>query len=604
MTTGATTTTQATTTGATTTTQAMTTGVTTTTQATTTGATTTTQATTTGATTTTEETTMGATTTTEETTTGATTTTQATTTGATTTTQATTTGATTTTEETTMGATTTTEETTTGATTTTQATTTGATTTIQATTTGGATTTEEMTTADLPCYWQENRDIFGNCFPVDCDRGIYNQSDQCGDGVCCATGDKIQCCDDINECETNNGGCEHNCTNTIGSFECSCMDNFLLANDDLACNAAVCHWEGGPGFLGVCITGDCVTGTFVRSDRCGDGDCCSVGEYIYCCEVITMETTTSPPTPVPPCYWQENRDIFGNCFPVDCDRGIYNQSDQCGDGVCCATGDKIQCCDDINECETNNGGCEQICTNTIGSFECSCRENFVLANDSLSCNADLPCYWQENRDIFGNCFPVDCDRGIYNQSDQCGDGVCCATGDKIQCCDDINECETNNGGCEQICTNTIGSFECSCRENFVLANDSLSCNADLPCYWQENRDIFGNCFPVDCDRGIYNQSDQCGDGVCCATGDKIQCCDDINECETNNGGCEHNCTNTIGSFECSCMDNFLLANDDLACNGHTLDDTEPASKVDGTRKRRGERCFPVSCLRVLTARQR
>ncbi|XP_078670386.1 uncharacterized protein LOC144910800 isoform X9 [Branchiostoma floridae x Branchiostoma belcheri] len=443
MTTGATTTTQATTTGATTTTQAMTTGVTTTTQATTTGATTTTQATTTGATTTTEETTMGATTTTEETTTGATTTTQATTTGATTTTQATTTGATTT---------------------------------IQATTTGGATTTEEMTTA------------------------------------------------------------------------------------------AVCHWEGGPGFLGVCITGDCVTGTFVRSDRCGDGDCCSVGEYIYCCEVITMETTTSPPTPVPPCYWQENRDIFGNCFPVDCDRGIYNQSDQCGDGVCCATGDKIQCCDDINECETNNGGCEQICTNTIGSFECSCRENFVLANDSLSCNADLPCYWQENRDIFGNCFPVDCDRGIYNQSDQCGDGVCCATGDKIQCCDDINECETNNGGCEQICTNTIGSFECSCRENFVLANDSLSCNADLPCYWQENRDIFGNCFPVDCDRGIYNQSDQCGDGVCCATGDKIQCCDDINECETNNGGCEHNCTNTIGSFECSCMDNFLLANDDLACN--------------------------------------
>lgn len=32
---------------------------------------------------------------------------------------------------------------------------------------------------------------------------------------------------------------------------------------------------------------------------------------------------------------------------------------------------------------------------------------------------------------------------------------------------DINECSTNNGGCgSSICTNTIGSYTCTCRTGF------------------------------------------------------------------------------------------------------------------------------------------
>lgn len=27
---------------------------------------------------------------------------------------------------------------------------------------------------------------------------------------------------------------------------------------------------------------------------------------------------------------------------------------------------------------------------------------------------------------------------------------------------DVNECEVNNGGCEQLCENISGSFRCSC----------------------------------------------------------------------------------------------------------------------------------------------
>ena len=40
---------------------------------------------------------------------------------------------------------------------------------------------------------------------------------------------------------------------------------------------------------------------------------------------------------------------------------------------------------------------------------------------------------------------------------------------------DINECQTNNGGCEQICTNTDGSFECSCNQGYSLSSDRTNC---------------------------------------------------------------------------------------------------------------------------------
>ena len=41
---------------------------------------------------------------------------------------------------------------------------------------------------------------------------------------------------------------------------------------------------------------------------------------------------------------------------------------------------------------------------------------------------------------------------------------------------DVDECRTNNGGCNQTCTNTIGSFECSCGTGYNLAPNNLDCN--------------------------------------------------------------------------------------------------------------------------------
>ncbi|KAI8496991.1 hypothetical protein Bbelb_256460 [Branchiostoma belcheri] len=80
-----------------------------------------------------------------------------------------------------------------------------------------------------------------------------------------------------------------------------------------------------------------------------------------------------------------------------------------------------------DECATDSGGCDQICSDLLGSYTCSCRQGFVLMTD--------------------------------------GHG-----------CEDINECATDRGGCEQICTNFLGSYNCSCQQGFVLMEeDGHSC---------------------------------------------------------------------------------------------------------------------------------
>ena len=48
---------------------------------------------------------------------------------------------------------------------------------------------------------------------------------------------------------------------------------------------------------------------------------------------------------------------------------------------------------------------------------------------------------------------------------------------------------------------------------------------------------------------------------------------DIDECEQGSDGCDHNCTNTVGSYYCTCMDGYELESDNQTCTGnkHILD---------------------------------
>lgn len=43
---------------------------------------------------------------------------------------------------------------------------------------------------------------------------------------------------------------------------------------------------------------------------------------------------------------------------------------------------------------------------------------------------------------------------------------------------DVNDCNMNNGHCEQICRNTPGGKECGCRPGYMLNLDGLTCSGE------------------------------------------------------------------------------------------------------------------------------
>ncbi|CAI8054601.1 Matrilin-2 [Geodia barretti] len=114
----------------------------------------------------------------------------------------------------------------------------------------------------------------------------------------------------------------------------------------------------------------------------------------------------------------------------------------------------------------NNGGCEQICTDTFLSYNCSCEDGYLLN----------------------------------------GDGTC----------SDIDECLGQDHGCEGICVNTDGSFFCNCSDGFLLNIDGKACT-------------------------------------------------DINECMGVDHRCEYSCENTVGSYTCGCDVGFELNTDGRTC---------------------------------------
>lgn len=99
---------------------------------------------------------------------------------------------------------------------------------------------------------------------------------------------------------------------------------------------------------------------------------------------------------------------------------------------------------DINECDNNNGGCSQNCSNTVGSFSCSCTRNFTLDDDNRTCN--------------GNLSPL-----LY----------CCYI---ICAFIDINEClDPQMFPCPStlLCSNTIGGYDCICPDGTMF--DGVIC---------------------------------------------------------------------------------------------------------------------------------
>lgn len=48
---------------------------------------------------------------------------------------------------------------------------------------------------------------------------------------------------DVDECAVNNGGCQHECKNTLGSYVCSCHNGYALQDNGHDCKEGGCKYE-------------------------------------------------------------------------------------------------------------------------------------------------------------------------------------------------------------------------------------------------------------------------------------------------------------------------------------------------------------------------
>uniref|UniRef100_A0A8P4KFM7 Growth arrest-specific protein 6 n=1 Tax=Dicentrarchus labrax TaxID=13489 RepID=A0A8P4KFM7_DICLA len=167
--------------------------------------------------------------------------------------------------------------------------------------------------------------------------------------------------------------------------------------------------------------------------------------------------------------------IPDQCSPSPCNaRGTVRCEDKKGDFHChCFTGwTGARCEKDVNECSSNNGGCNQECNNTMGSYRCSCHQGYMLVgrhmcNDVNECKDPGVCGTArcQNKEGSYDCL---CDIGyIYDN--------------ETKSCLDVDECET--GVCAEECLNTPGSFRCFCdgRQGMKLGQDLRSCKPLTPC---------------------------------------------------------------------------------------------------------------------------
>ena len=152
--------------------------------------------------------------------------------------------------------------------------------------------------------------------------------------------------------------------------------------------------------------------------------------------------------------------------------------------------------------------------------------------------------------------------------------------------------------CEHVCTNTDGSYVCSCNSGFFLAINGFSCTSMYTARHGTRTSQQGNYAnpaflllflllplplpllpspspslssppppPPPLPNSLTSSSTIDTDITSCSS------LTDIDECSMGMAMCVHNCTDTHGSYTCSCQPGYTLGADGYSCVGkaHCID---------------------------------
>ena len=335
-------------------------------------------------------------------------------------------------------------------------------------------------------------------------------------------------CEDVDECQLNSPCSAYaTCNNTFGSFTCSCLAGYHG-------NGSVCD---------ACEAGFACAGGLAPPQMCANG---------------TYARATS-----------------ASCLPCPGNSTSGNASEFCrcvagyvGDGD---TSDKRllrlqnSTCTNENECDTNSSDCDlaAICTDTVGSFTCTCNDGFP----------DVPGYPPGT-----NCLSI-CGDNVTGGNEECdigpaliGEGcancvqlagwTCSKSSTEKSVCQNLDECALgppwHNCHSNATCSDTRGSFVCTCDSDwFGTGTECASCvpNSESP----SNSSTESDCR---CSSGFESQAVNLTN----ASGSPYPysfTCVDRDECLDGSHSCGSGmmCNNTYGSFSCFCLSNFVSVDD-------------------------------------------
>ncbi|XP_071770348.2 thrombomodulin [Centroberyx gerrardi] len=180
--------------------------------------------------------------------------------------------------------------------------------------------------------------------------------------------------------------------------------------------------------------------------------------------------------------------------------------------------------------------CEQTCHQEGDVYSCMCEQGFELAQDRRSCRDFNDC--RDERQCPGDNFK--CINTVGGFQCVCKDGYR-LTGDQ---CVDVDECVS--APCEHMCSNTPGSYQCSCFEGHIVIPETPD-KCKLHCGRDE-------C-PAECDPNDRYQCD-CPGGYIAEERPDGMFCIDIDECSM--FYCDQGCKNTYGGYVCSCSAGYTL----------------------------------------------
>ncbi|XP_061195304.1 neurogenic locus protein delta-like [Saccostrea echinata] len=188
------------------------------------------------------------------------------------------------------------------------------------------------------------------------------------------------------------------------------------------------------------------------------------------------------------------------------------------------------CDEDIDECATRQFCGHGTCTNTAGSFHCTCPSSV----HGLKCQLD------EDECLLEPCNGGECVNKVGSYECQCRTGTTgrnCESLTAQQCnnntCNNHGHCHVNHGNTLCTCNNEYTGPDCSIR-NSCAHNQ---CQNGATCV------IFGTNYTCHCSKGFTEEL-----------------CEKIDYCATDPCKNSGSCTNTASGYNCSCIDHFMGQN--------------------------------------------